>query len=745
VKILDFGLAKLTQTNGNEPQTDIPTRRVDTDPGVVLGTVGYMSPEQVRGQTVDHRSDIFSFGAILYEMLSGQRAFQGESTADTMSAILKEDPPDLSSTNHNVSPTLERLIDHCLEKNPAERFHSARDLAFALEAMSGSTATSTETVTATAFAPRRLTRRELVSWLLSGLFLLVALSLTYLHFRSTPANEKELTRFYVDPPEKMSFNGNFVSPDGQKLLFEVDAPDGKRQLWIRPLDSLDAQPISGTEDGGQAFWSPDSRFIGFFARGKLKKVDLSSGTTQILADVPPTSGGTWSRDGVIVFAGGFGAGLFRVPAAGGSPTSLTILNSSGNVRGDYWPQFLPDGHHFIYFGESGKQEERGIYIGSLDSTESKLLVNSNAGAIYAPPGYLLFVRDNQGPLASVMAQPFDAKNLQLSGEPTLILRDVTHNPQNGRLFICVSDNGALVYKTRVNVNVQLTWVDRTGKRLGTIGNPDFILSPSLSPDEKRLAILRSDLSKGTDIWLIDVLRGTSSIFTFDPALEGNPIWSPDGSRIVFSSTRLGRSDLFWKSSNGAGNEELLLKSENSKYVTDWSADGRFILYHEGNPKTQMDLWALPLFDDKKPIALAQSQFSEVQGRFSPDGHWIAYVSNELGDNQIYVRNFPPSVGKWMVSINGGTQPRWRSDGKEIFYFGPGNKLMAVPVKSDGNNFEVGTPSSLFEANLAGLTPRSNGGYATTHDGKRFLINLPVEESKQPPAIVIENWTALLKK
>ena len=747
VKILDFGLAKLTQRDGNESQTDVPTRRVDTDPGVVLGTVGYMSPEQVRGQTVDHRSDIFSFGAILYEMLSGQRAFQGESTADTMSAILKEEPPDLSSTNHNVSPTLERLVDHCLEKNPAERFHSARDLAFALEAMSGSVATTTETVTTTAYAQPRLTRRELVSWLLSGLFLLVALSLTYLYFRSTPTNEKELTRFYVDPPEKMSFNGPTVSPDGRNLLFEVNAADGKRQLWIRSLASLAAQPIPGTEDGGQAFWSPDSRFIGFFAGGKLKKVDTYTGTTQVLADVQQsqTRGGTWSREGVIVFAVALRGGLFRVPAAGGSPTQVTIVDSSGNPMAPIWPQFLPDGHHFIYLERSMKPEETGIYIGSLDSTESKLLMHSHAAAVYAHPGYLLFLGDGRGPLASLMAQPFDVKSLQLSGEAKPGVQDVAHNPGNGRVFFSASDNGVLVYRTGFVVNRQLTWFSRTGKQLGTLGTVDFILGPSLSPDEKRLAIVRADLSKGTDIWLVDVARGTNSRFTFDPAIEGNPMWSPDGSRIVFSSNRAGVYDLYGKPSNGAGNEELLLKSNDSKYVTDWSSDGRFILYQAANAKTQMDLWALPLFDDKKPVALEQSGFNETQGKFSADGRWIAYVSNESGNNQIYVRNFPPTGGKWMVSINGGSQPRWRNDGKELFYLGPGNKLMAVQVKSDGTNFEIGTAVPLFEANIAGVTPMSGGGYVVTHDGQRFLLNLDPEESEPTPMIVVENWTALVKK
>src|SRR4030095_13164586 len=444
VKILDFGLAKLTQVDGNELQTDIPTRRVDTEPGVVMGTVGYMSPEQVRGQTVDHRSDIFALGAIVYEMLSGQRAFHGNSPADMMSAILKEDPPDLSATNHNVSPALERLVDHCLEKNPEERFHSARDLGFALEALSASTVSSTETITIPALSTRRTGLRELIPWSLATLFLLGAVSLAIVALRGTPAKEGDLSRFYIYPPEKTSFGGatDFISPDGRKLIFTVLGSEGWPQLWIRSIDSLAARPITGTEPASQGFWSPDSRFIAFFSAGKLKKVDVSGGPVQTLADVQTNRGGTWNKDGVILFAGAFSGGLFRVSAAGGEVTPVTKLDTSRNQNGHFWPQFLPDGRHFLYLGRSSKKETTGIYLGPLDSGESKMLVQSDAGAKYASPGYLLFLKDR-----ALMAQPFDAEKLQLSGEPTLVADSVASNAQNGRSFFGVSDNGILVYRT----------------------------------------------------------------------------------------------------------------------------------------------------------------------------------------------------------------------------------------------------------------------------------------------------------
>jgi len=743
LKILDFGLAKLTQVDGNERQTDIPTRRVDTDPGVVMGTVGYMSPEQVRGQTVDHRSDIFAFGAIVYEMLSGQRAFRGDSPADTMSAILREDPPDLSATNHNVSPALERLVDHCLEKDPEERFHSARDLAFALEALSASTVSSSETITIPALAPRRLGRRELISWSLAALFLLVAVGLAIVALRPTPVNRGDLSRFYIYPPEKTLFGGatDFISPDGRKLIFNVIGANGLPQLWIRSMDSLAARPIQGTEPASQAFWSPDSRFIAFFSAGKLKKVDVSGGPVQTLAaDVQTNRGGTWSKDGVILFAPAFGGALSRVSAAGGEITPVTKLDASRNQNGHFWPHFLPAGHHFLYLARSSKKETTGIYVGSLDSAESKMLVQSDAGARYAPPGYLLFLKERV-----LMAQPFDAEKLQLSGEPSLVAEQVGYNSQNGRAFFCVSDNGILVYRAGVLTNSRFTWFDRAGKQLGTVGTPDLLLSPSLSPDEKRIAMVRADETSGSDIWLLDVVRQSSSRFTFDPAIDSNPVWSPDGNRIAFSSNRSGPYDLYWKLSNGAGNEELLLKSDNSKFVTDWSSDGRFILYQETAASSGVDLWALPLFGDQKPIPLMQSNFNESQGRFSPDGHWFAYLSNESGMPQVYVQNFPPAGGKWMVSINGGLLPQWRTDGKELFYYGIDGKLMAVAVKANGSNFEAGSPNPLFDVRLIQGAPTGAAAYAVTHDGKRFLINVLAEESSPSPAVVVQNWTASLKK
>jgi len=740
VKILDFGLAKLTQTDGNERQTDIPTRRADTDPGVVMGTVGYMSPEQVRGHTVDYRSDIFAFGAIFYEILSGQRAFHGDSPADTMSAILREDPPDLSTTNRNVSPALERLVDHCLEKNPEERFHSARDLAFALEGLSASALSSTETLITTAPAPRSFVSRELIAWSVATFLLLVAVAFAIIAIRRTPAGRGEVSRFYIYPPEKTSFGGatDFISPDGRKTVFTIIGTDGWPQLWIRSIDSLTARPIPGTELASQGFWSPDSRFIAFFAKGKLKKVDVSGGPVQTLADAQTSRGGTWNKDGVILFAAAFSGGLYRVPADGGEIAAVTKIDVSSNESGHFWPQFLPDGHHFVYLARTAKKETTGIYLGSLDSPETRMLVQSDAGARFAPPGYLLFLKERV-----LMAQPFNPEKLQLSGEPSVIAEQVGYNPSNGRSFFCASDNGVLVYRTGLALS-RLTWIDRTGKELGSFEPGDSLLSPSLSPDEKRIAMVRADPSSGSDIWLLDISRQSSSRLTFDPAIDSNPVWSPDGSRIVFSSNRLGPYDLYWKPSSGAGNEELLLKSETAKFVTDWSSDGRFILYINSGAIGGNHLWVLTLSGEQKPIPIVQSNFDEIQGKFSPDIHWIAYVSNESGMPQVYVQNFPSAGGKWMVSVNGGLQPRWSKDGKELFYYALNGNIMAVAVKTNANNFEASSPTVLFEARIALGPPTSGAAYSVTHDAQRFLLNV-AEGSSPSPAVVVQNWTASLQK
>ena len=736
VKILDFGLAKLTgASDGNQSQTEIPTRRVDTDPGVVMGTMGYMSPEQLRGRPADHRSDIFSFGAILYEMLSGKRAFRGESTADTMSAILREDPPDLSETNKTINPALERVVNHCLEKNPEERFHSASDLGFAIEALSGSAGISGSTTTVLSALPAsRRMRRELLPWIAAGILLIVSIALATLYFRRTPVDERP-TRFVIAMPEKATdVSTPVVSPDGRSIAF-VATSEGKGFLYIRQLDSLTPQRLAGTEDAAFPFWSPDGRYLGFVSNKKLKKIEVTGGPPQTLCDAQSVGGGAWNRDGVIVFGLDSG-GIQRVSAAGGTPTVVLKLDESRKETSQYWPSFLPDGRHFLYQSWNGRSEDSAICVASLDGTDRKLLLKNDSNAAYAAPGYLLFARGT-----TLMAQSFDANKLQLSDESFPVAEQVTYNGGYSYSNFSVSETGVMVFWSGSISNRQLVWFDRTGKQLGLAGPPGDYNDLVLSPDEKRVAIQRIENAQ-SDIWLIDLTRGLPSRFTFDTTEEDDPAWSADGNTLVFSSEREGSREVYRKVSSGAGNEDLLFKSTDGKNPTDCSPDGRFILFENYGPKGGVDIWVLPLFGDGKAYPVLQTEFSESQGHFSPDGRWFAYTSDESGKNEVYVQSFPPSGGQWQVSTGGGAQPHWRRDGKELFYIAADRKLMAVEV-SLTSTFGTSAPKALFQTQVVRYGAPNR--YVVTGDGQRFLVNSPVEEVSQTPITVVLNWTASLKK
>lgn len=510
-----------------------------------------------------------------------------------------------------------------------------------------------------------------------------------------------------------------------------------------PLDSLTTQPLAGTEEGGYPFWSPDSRFIGFFSGGKLKKIEAAGGPVQTLCDAPMGRGGAWNADGVIIFAPKTADVLYRVPAAGGAPVPLTTLDVSRKEISHSHPRFLPDGRHFLYFTYSPQRESAGIYVGSLDSKETKLLVYADASAAYAPPGYLLFLRDR-----ALMAQVFDADRPELKGEPFPVAEQVDRLGQTRRFAVfSVSETGVLVYRSESSDNTQLIWFDRGGKQLGTVGPTGVYNTPCLSPDEKRIAFGGVEpQGGGSDIWLMELARATLTRFTFDPAIEVAPIWSPDGSRIVFCSDRDGPMNLYQRAASGAGNEEALLKTDNNKGSTDWSADGRFILYQEQSQKTDFDLWVLPSSGGQKPFPYLQTAFAEQQGRFSPDGKLVAYASNESGTWQVYVQSFPASGGKWQVSTNGGAQPQWRRDGKELFYLSSDRKLMAVEVKGNGPTFDAGAPKELFELRLQiGGLPGQTNYYVADDDGQRFLVASAPEERLSTTTKVVLNWTADVKR
>jgi serine/threonine protein kinase/Tol biopolymer transport system component len=733
VKILDFGIAKLVEpVSEGLAQTDVATRKVHTDPGTIMGTVGYMSPEQVRGKHVDHRSDIFSFGAVLYEMLSGQRAFHGDSAVETLNAILKGEPTELTASNRNIAPALERVVWHCLEKSPERRFQSATDVAFALEAVSDHSGSILTTAAPT--TPTRTMNRERLIWIgVSALILLAAaLAIAYL---SRTQSASHSVRLSLATPHKASLPARVtVSPDGLRVAFIANTTEGKRLLWVRPLDSLTAQPLDGTDGAAAPFWSPDSRLMGYFANGKLFKIDASGGRPQALCDVGENRGGTWNRDGVILFGGL--EGLYRVSAQGGTPVLATKV--APREEAHRWPYFLPDGRHFVFLADASSAEDHHIRAGSLDSQERQILFGAVSRIAYAPPGYLLYV--SQGAL---VALAFDARALKVTGEPVTIAEHIAEVGINHEFDFSVSEDGVLSYQAG-NPNSQLTWFDRTGKKLNSVGESANYDTVSLSPDERRAAVTLLDADgRVADVWLLDLTRGSISRLTFDPSGEGNPVWSPDGNNIVYGSNRLGggQVNLYEKAASGAGEDQLLLQSASEKYATSWSRDGQFILFENWPLRAKAGIWLLPLTGERQPKPLLQTvAFDQTGGQFSPDGRFVAYMSNESGRTEVYVRPFPLSDDKWPISSGGGQRPLWRADGKELFYVTEG-RLMSAEIRASGK-FESSVPEQLFRTNI-----KNQGDglcYAAAADGQRFLVNTFVEGDNPAPMIVVLNWTADLK-
>ena len=735
VKVLDFGLAKSGEIA--ELSSDSPTML--TVAGMILGTAGYMSPEQARGKVVDKRADIWAFGVVLHEMFTGKRLFEGETVSDTLVAVISRDPD-----YTKVPAKAQRLLRRCLEKDPKRRLRDIGDVGLLLESEGAATAPT---------APSR-SRLGMAGWIAAGVFALAAVGVSAIHFREKPPVVYPM-RFQIPLPDKGAFGGYVsVSPDGHKLAFPTAGPDGG--LWVRDLDSLELRLLPGTQNAIAPFWSPDSRFIAFGAGNQLKKVEATGGPPQTLCESPDTVGtGAWNREGVIIFGGRGRGQMRRVPEAGGVATDVTALNASQGETFHSLPTFLPDGRHFVYFGGNRAAEKRGIFIGSLDvkpaEQSRERLVATNFGGVWAPSaagagGHLFFLRDD-----TLMAQPLDAGRLKLAGEPVPVAEHVGTSGNNG--FFSISTNGSLTYRTGSSAtNLQLAWFDREGKQSATAFEPGPYGDLSLSPDGTRAAILRGT-SLSPDIWLHDFARSVSTRFTFDQnAAETQagkgPVWSQDGSRIAFSSFRGGTLDLFEKPSSGAGNEALLLHSDISKNPDDWSRDGRFLLYTENNAKTSFDLMVLPLEgNDRKPVPLVNTTFSEAQGSFSPDTRWFAYSSNESGRIEVYVQPFTPpgsgvapTAGKWQISRDGGTRPKWRADGKELIFRAPNGSPMAVDITASPA-FQAGIPKPLF------TMPAGAGAWDVTADGKRFLAAMPLQaqQTTSTPITVVLNWEAGLKK
>ena len=738
VKVLDFGLAKAFAAEPSaEDIANSPTlSALPTQLGLIMGTAAYMSPEQARGRSVDRRSDIWSFGCVLYELLTGKQAFYGENTTDILAAVVKADP-DWQAIPASTAPTIQALLRRCLQPDLNRRARDAGDLRIEIE----------EVLTAPhATEPAAPQGRAVPLWSVAiGAAVLAAITaITLSRVHPIPPAAPPV-RFAFTAPEQQRLVTNSsnvaVSPGGRQFALVSGKETDKPTIWIHSLDSPVSRQLAGTDGAYGPFWSPDGRFLGFFADGKMKRISATGGPVQTICSATAALGGAWAPDGTIVFAPGNRTPIYRVPAAGGTPEPISSIDSTRKQNSHRLPSFLPDGRRFLYTARSDVKENTGVYVGSLDSKETKWLFAAQSNAVYSPPGYILFVQDN-----NLMAQPFNASSLALSGEPFPLVADVMQNVTSARGTVSVSADGTVLDYIGASPNLeQLAWFDQTGKRLEPLGQPQtFRESLQLSPDSKHVALVIPDADSGNrDIWLMDTAGGTKTRLTTHPANDWYPHWSPDGSEIIFASDRDGASSLYRKAANGAGDDELVLKSElpNNQFPTDWSADGRFVAVTRDAPRTLVDIWILPMFGDRKPYPWLETPFMEESPIFSPDGKWVAYSSNESGDFEIYVNAFGKS-GKQRVSTNGGRLPRWRRDGRELFYM-EGTSMMGVAI-TPGDSFEVHPPVHLFNA----CTAPANGydyHYDVSGDGRRFLFRCSVPQVTQLQINVWINWLDELKR
>jgi Tol biopolymer transport system component len=731
-KLMDFGLAKQSGAAPLAALTEMTMEQSKlTSDGMLVGTFQYMAPEQLEGKEADARTDIFALGEVLYEMATGKAAFSGKSRASLIAAILTSEPPPITQLQPLTAPALERSVKKCLAKDPDERWQSASDLASELTwiAEGGSQAAGR-----VAPEPGRWAR---AGWLLAATFFVLMMAAGVAWWQ---AGKRRLPAMYFHSAVPFPANDLALSPDERlvaMVAYSVQSND--YVLWTYEVGGWRSSALEGTQGASYPFWSPDGKSIGFFADGKLKEVDLSGGQSRVICDAPNGRGGTWNRDGVIIFAPDALSGLSRVSALGGSPVELTKPDPTRFETSHRWPEFLPDGKHFIYLATNfrGKPEMNAIFLGLLDSSDRRLLVNSTANAAYAEPGYLVYLRDK-----TLVAQPFDRRRYSLSGEPHALNDEILFLPQVNRAIFSVSSSDMLVMQTGKGANMsRLAWFDRSGKPAGTIGQPGWYDNVRLSPDGRRVVTDQIDPDgRNIDVWVHELSRGTVTRLTFDPALDQTPVWSADSKKVLFSSNRGGTFALYMKNADGSGSEQALVDYGGAlANCWDWSRDGKYILVRKG---TELGYLAWP---QGTTTALFQTKWTVRGAQFSPDGRWIAYASNETGNMEVYVSPFPSVNGKWQVSSAGGQEPKWRNDGKEMFYLSTDGKIMAVPV-STGASFEAGTPVALFQTyRRQPMSSQDLFSYDVSNDGHRFLVATKLDEPNAAPLSVLLNWASEMTK
>ena len=743
-KLLDFGLAKSGPLMRSAPGSHIlesPTEHKPlTEQGTILGTFQYMSPEQLEGTEADARTDIFAFGALLYEMVTGRRAFQGKNKTSLIASIVSGTPPPVSELVPLTPPALEHVIRKCLAKDVDDRWQSAHDIADQLRWISEAGSQAGEA--APVLAKRKARLRAAWALHVATALLAILATLGFLHLRAVPPR---VLRSSLLPPDKTQFDPSAgamaLSPDGRRIAFVARSEDGKRVLWVRALDALTAQPLAGTEDANHPFWSPDSRFIGFFSGGKLRKIDANGGPPQALCEVSSGRGGSWGTTGMILFTPAPTDAIYKVPSAGGVPVAVTTLDEKNAETSHRFPEFLPDGIHFLYLVEA-----RSDIAGSVGgftllagSTESKIrtrVLASNASARYAKSGHILFLRDR-----TLMAQRFDPEKLALIGEAVPVAENMTRTGRFEAMF-SVADEGLLAFQAGMVTELStLVWVDRTGRDIETVGKPADYRGIALSPNGKRVAVGVVDpVSQKTDIWALDIERGASTRLTFHPDEDYSPTWSPDGKRVYFTSDRQGRGDIYWKSSSGTGKDEISVADPDLSILTSISADGRTgaIMTSSGRT-TRWDLSILN-FADGRVRSFLQTPFSELSPALSPDGQWVVYMSNESGRGEIYVQSLQDDGGKWQISTDGGTRPVWSRGSSEIIFQAVDDKLMVAALKLTPD-FTASVPKLLIDPKVRQL----NGPqFAVSSDGNRILVNRAMERAAVSPVTLVQNWTEALR-